>query len=62
MALRETAKMDETAQLYKMVTAITNINPNAKFTLDTSDLETVIWQDETNPISMSDIKTEMDKL
>ena len=62
MAERDTAKMEETAELYKMVTAIKNINPNAKFTLDTSDLNTVIWHDETTPISLEDIKTEMDKL
>ena len=29
MAERETAKMEETAELYKMVTAIKNINTNA---------------------------------
>ena len=51
----------------KISKAITNINPNAIFSVRevtdiTLDGVAIEWFEETTPISKEDIKTEMDKL
>ena len=37
------------------------INPNAQFTIENDDYNTIVWLNETNPISLSDIETKLNQ-
>jgi hypothetical protein len=39
--------------------AIKIINPNAEVSISESDLDTIVWENGTNPISKSDIEAKL---
>jgi hypothetical protein len=45
-----------------VIEAILKINPSAEVSVSDDDINTIIWENGTTPISKADIKTEMDRL
>jgi len=41
--------------------AIKIINPNAKVSISENDLNTIVWENETTPISKSDIEAKLEQ-
>ena len=46
----------------KVVKAILKINPNAQVSVSADDIDTIVWENGTTPISKSDIETKMAEL
>ena len=42
--------------------AIKEINPNAEFSIEDNDINSIEWLNGTTPISVEDIQTKMDEL
>ena len=45
-----------------IIKAIRKINSNAQFTLSGPDLDSIVWQSGTSPISKSDIETKINEV
>ena len=45
-----------------IIKAIRKINSNAQFTLSGTDLDSIVWQSGTSPISKSDIETKINEV
>jgi len=45
-----------------MSRAIIAINPNATFSIDNNDINSITWTNGTTPISVADIETKMSEL
>jgi len=41
--------------------AIKIINPNAEVSISENDLDTIVWENETTPISKSDIEAKLEQ-
>ena len=46
----------------KVVKAILKINPNAQVSVSADNIDTIVWENGTTPISKSDIETKMAEL
>ena len=46
----------------KVVKAILKINPNAQVSVSADNIDTIVWENGTTPISISDIETKMAEL
>ena len=46
----------------KVIKAILKINPNAQVSVSADDIDTIVWENGTTPISKSDIETKMAEL
>ena len=44
-----------------IIRAIKIINPNAEISISDNDLDSIVWENETTPISKSDIETKLDQ-
>ena len=44
-----------------IIRAIKIINPNAEISITDNDLDSIVWENETTPISKSDIETKLDQ-
>jgi hypothetical protein len=45
-----------------VINAIQKINPNAEVSVSGNDINTIVWENGTTPISKSDIETKMSEL
>ena len=45
-----------------LIKAILKINPNAEFTNTGDDIDSIIWLNDTTPISKADIESKMSEL
>ena len=48
--------------MVKIYQAIEEINPNAKYTYQGEDIDTIEWKSDTTPISKSDLQAKMDEI
>tara|TARA_R100000234_G_scaffold103011_1_gene72384 strand:- start:518 stop:835 length:318 start_codon:yes stop_codon:yes gene_type:complete len=46
----------------KVIKAILKINPNAQVSVSADNIDTIVWENGTTPISKSDIETKMAEL
>ena len=46
----------------KVIKAILKINPNAQVSVSADDIDTIVWENGTTPISKSDIQTKINEL
>ena len=44
-----------------IIRAIQIINPNAEISISENDLDSIVWENGTNPISKSDIEAKLDQ-
>jgi hypothetical protein len=45
-----------------VITAILEINPKAEVSCNNNDIDSLIWHNDTTPISKADIQTKIDEL
>ena len=45
-----------------VIKAILKINPNAEVSVSDNDINTIVWENNTTPISKSDIEAKMEEL
>jgi hypothetical protein len=45
-----------------VIKAILKINPNAEVSISENDINTIVWENGTTPISKTDIETKMNEL
>ena len=43
----------------KIIKAIQKINPNAEFSVSEEDINTIVWENGTTPISVADIEAQI---
>ena len=48
--------------MVKIYQAIEEINPNAKYTYQGEDIDSIEWKSDTTPISKSDLQAKMDEI
>lgn len=48
--------------MVKIYQAIQEINPNAKFTYQGEDIDSIEWKSDTTPISKSDLQAKMEEI
>ena len=46
----------------KVIKAILKINPNAQVSVSADDIDTIVWENGTTPISKADIEAKMAEL